>query len=61
MIFSKLEREYVRFFSEDEDRMRIMSSIEERKYKRELLMNKRYIDCIGLAITSAVPDMLSKI
>lgn len=41
MIFSKLERGYVRFFSEDEDRMRLMSSIEERKYKRELLMNKR--------------------
>ena len=29
--------------------MRLMSSIEERKYKRELLMNKRFIDCIGLA------------
>jgi hypothetical protein len=29
--------------------MRLMSSIEKKKYKRELLMNKRYIGYIGLA------------
>lgn len=36
-----------------------MSSIEKRKYKRELLMNKRYIDCIGLAhrVRQEVPEM----
>lgn len=40
-------------------KVRIFASIEKRQYKRELLMNKTYIDCIGLAhrVEQEVPEI----